>query len=175
MVLFLLLNYISAESQVKGEVHLQTEYWTSPVIVGAPGWLGGEEKGSLISHILLVHMHFTGVSGRVGNQNNFAAHKLQPASPVLQSVQLKTANLKRFLLKSLLPRCALLKHPAAGSFPKVSSKPFSGILSNLGGKVTLNNCNYESFWFFFPPVTSTFTIRVEEEKLFASQANGRNV
>lgn len=143
MVLVLLLNCISAEFQVKGEVHLQPELMNISCDGGREGaWITNQ-------NVLLVHMHFTDMSGRVGNQNDFAAHKLQPASPVLQSVLLNSANLKKFVLKSLFPHCAQLKHPAAGSFRKVSSKPFSGILSNLLGKVTLNNCNWESFWLFF--------------------------
>lgn len=78
----------------------------------------------LISCVLSVHLHLTGISGRVVKQNDFAAHKLNPASHILRSSLLKTAILKRFVLKSVFPYCALLKHQRSSIFSESVTEDF---------------------------------------------------
>lgn len=78
----------------------------------------------LISYALSVHLHLTDTSGRVVKQNYFAAYELNPGSHILQSSLLEPAILKRFVLKSIFPYWALLKHQSSSVFSESVTEDF---------------------------------------------------
>lgn len=87
---------------------------------------GGERatKMDLISYALLLHLRLTDISGRVVKQNDSAACELNPADHIAQNSLLKTAILKRFVLKSIFPYCAVLKHQSSTVFSEWVTKDF---------------------------------------------------